>query len=118
MLLLFSALLEKGQEVIISDPHYACYDNFINFVGGLPVRIPVRAEEGFQFRPEEIKAAMGPLTRAIFINSPSNPTGQVMPPELLGQIADMAPGKAGGPYVISDEIYHGLVYEGKEHSIL
>jgi (5-formylfuran-3-yl)methyl phosphate transaminase len=118
MLLLFSALLERGQEVIISDPHYACYDNFINFVGGIPVRIPVRAEEGFQFRTEEIRAAMNPATRGIFINSPSNPTGQVMPRDILEAIADMAPGRPGAPYVISDEIYHGLVYEGEDHSIL
>ncbi|MCB2225780.1 MAG: pyridoxal phosphate-dependent aminotransferase [Desulfarculaceae bacterium] len=119
MLLMFSALLEAGQEVIISDPHYACYDNFISFVGGVPVRVPVRAEEGFQFRPAEIGAAMGPKTKAIFINSPSNPSGQVMEPEIMAAIAEMAPGKPGGPYVISDEIYHGLVYEGQqEHSIL
>ena len=118
MLLLFSALLEKGQQVILSDPHYACYDNFIEFVGGTPVRLPVRAEEGFQFRTEEIKAAMGPATKGIFINSPSNPTGQVMTGDMLAAIADLAPGHPGGPYVISDEIYHGLVYEGQEHSIL
>ncbi|MGM0788193.1 MAG: pyridoxal phosphate-dependent aminotransferase [Thermodesulfobacteriota bacterium] len=118
MLLLFSALLEKGREVILSDPHYACYDNFINFVGGVPVRLPVRAEEGFEFRTEEISAAMGSKTRGIFINSPSNPTGQVMSADMLEAVADMAPGRPGGPYVISDEIYHGLVYEGAEHSIL
>ncbi len=118
MLLLFSALLESGQEIVIPDPHYACYDNFIAFVGGVPIRVPVRAEEGFQFRPDEISAAISPNTKGIFINSPSNPTGQVMPPDILEAIADMAPGRQGGPYVISDEIYHGLVYEGREHSIL
>jgi aspartate/methionine/tyrosine aminotransferase len=118
MLLLFSALLESGQEVIISDPHYACYDNFINFVGGRPVRVPVREAEGFQFRPDEIGAAMGPATKGIFINSPSNPTGQVLEAGRMAAIAELAPGKPGGPYVISDEIYHGLVYEGDEHCIL
>ncbi len=119
MLLLFSALLEADQEIIISDPHYACYDNFISFVGGAPVRVPVREAEGFQFRPAEIGAAMSPQTKGIFINSPSNPTGQVMTPEVMAAIAEMAPGKPGGPYVISDEIYHGLVYEGQEeHTIL
>ena len=118
MLLLFSALLESGQEIVIPDPHYACYDNFISFVGGVPIRVPVRVEEGFQFRPDEIRAAISPKTKGIFINSPSNPTGQVMPPDMLEAIADMAPGSQGGPYVISDEIYHGLVYEGREHSIL
>ncbi|MBS3809008.1 MAG: pyridoxal phosphate-dependent aminotransferase [Desulfobacterales bacterium] len=118
MHLLFSALLEDGNEVILSDPHYACYDNFINFAGGVPVRIPVRAEEGFQFRPGEIRKAITPATRGIFINSPSNPTGQVISPEILAAIVDMAPGGHAGPYVISDEIYHGLVYEGQERSVL
>jgi len=118
MLLVFSALLEQGQEVIISDPHYACYDNFINFVGGTPVRVPVRESEGFQFRPAEIGAAMGPNTKAVFINSPSNPSGQVATPDRLAAIAEMVPGKPGGPYLLNDEIYHGLVYSGEEHTIL
>ncbi|MFP4453231.1 MAG: pyridoxal phosphate-dependent aminotransferase [Desulfobacterales bacterium] len=118
MLLLFSALLETGLEVIISDPHYACYDNFINFTGGVPVRVRVREEEGFQFRLDEIRKNMGPRTRAIFINSPSNPTGQVLTAGFLAELADLAPGNPGSACVISDEIYHGLVYEGREHSIL
>lgn len=118
MLLLFSALLENGQEVILSDPHYACYDNFIDFMGGVPVRVPVREENGFQFRVEEIRRAVSTATRGIFINSPSNPTGQVMTSDILAAIADMAAGHPEGPYVISDEIYHGLVYEGRERSIL
>ncbi|RJX30572.1 MAG: pyridoxal phosphate-dependent aminotransferase [Desulfarculus sp.] len=118
MLMMFAALLEPGQEVIISDPHYACYDNFISFVGGAPVRVPVREAEGFQYRPAEIGAAMGPNTKAVMINSPANPTGQLLSAERMAAISELAPGKAGGPYIISDEIYHGLVYEGQEHSIL
>jgi (5-formylfuran-3-yl)methyl phosphate transaminase len=118
LLLLFSALLEPGQEVIISDPAYACYDNFINFVGGRSVRVPVREAEGFQYRPAEIGAAMGPDTKAIMVNSPANPTGQLLSAERMAAIAELAPGKPGGPYIISDEIYHGLVYEGEDHSIL
>ncbi|MGD8253895.1 MAG: pyridoxal phosphate-dependent aminotransferase [Syntrophobacterales bacterium] len=112
MLLIFGALLEAGDEVIISDPHYACYPNFIRFVDGIPVRVPVAEEDGFQFRPEEIRRVMSPRTRAIFINSPANPTGNLLSPERMAEIAKL------GPMVISDEIYHGLVYEGEEHSIL
>jgi aspartate/methionine/tyrosine aminotransferase len=112
MLLIFGALLEAGDEVIISDPHYACYPNFIRFVDGIPVRVPVAEEDGFQFRPEEIRRMMSPRTRAIFINSPANPTGNLLSPELMAEIATL------GPMVISDEIYHGLVYEGEEHTIL
>jgi aspartate/methionine/tyrosine aminotransferase len=118
MLLLFSALLEPGDEVIVSDPAYACYDNFINFVGGEVVRVPVHEDDAFQFRPEEIEKKLGPRTKAILINSPANPTGQLLSPERMRAIADMAPGKDGPPYVVSDEIYHGLVYEGEERCIL
>jgi aspartate/methionine/tyrosine aminotransferase len=112
MLLIFGALLEAGDEVIISDPHYACYPNFIRFVEGVPIRIPVDEEDGFQFRPEEIRRKITPRTRAIFINSPANPTGNLLSPERMGEIAHL------GSMVISDEIYHGLVYEGQEHTIL
>lgn len=118
MLLLFSALLEPGDEVIISDPAYACYDNFINFVGGEVVRVPVHEDDAFQLRPEEIEKRLSPHTKAILINSPANPTGQLLSPERMQAIADMAPGTNGPPYVVSDEIYHGLVYEGEERCIL
>ncbi|GAB4539210.1 MAG: aminotransferase class I/II-fold pyridoxal phosphate-dependent enzyme [Anaerolineae bacterium] len=112
MFLLFSALLEAGDEVILSDPRYACYANFIKFLGGVPVDVPVCEEDGFQLRPEAIQEKIGERTRAIFINSPSNPTGNLLSPERMQAIARFA------PYIVSDEIYHGLVYEGQEHSIL
>jgi aspartate/methionine/tyrosine aminotransferase len=105
-------LLEKDDEVIISDPHYACYPNFIRFMEGLPVTVPVFEEDGFQYKPEDIEKKITPRTRAIFINSPSNPTGNLLSKERMEKISQFA------PYIISDEIYHGLVYEGKEHSIL
>ncbi len=112
MFMLFSALLEPGERVIISDPHYACYPNFIRFVGGEPVTIEVYEDDGFQYRPEAIKEKIDPGTKAIFINSPSNPTGNLLSHERMEAISKMS------PYIISDEIYHGLVYEGQEHSIL
>jgi aspartate/methionine/tyrosine aminotransferase len=112
MLLLFMSLLEPGEEVILPNPYYACYPNFIRMVEGRPVLVKVREEEGFQYRPEEIRPFIGPRTKAIFINSPANPTGNLIPPERIKAIADL------GRTVVSDEIYHGLVYEGKEHSIL
>ncbi|SDT86039.1 pyridoxal phosphate-dependent aminotransferase [Desulfobacula phenolica] len=115
MLLLFSALLNPGDEVIISDPHYACYANFINYVQGVPVTVPVFEEEGFVYTPEAIKEKITSKTRAIFINSPSNPTGNVISQQRMQQIVQIA--EVNNLYVISDEIYHGLVYEGKEHSI-
>jgi aspartate/methionine/tyrosine aminotransferase len=115
--LVFSALLEKGDQVIVSDPHYACYPNFIKFVEGQPVTIPVYEEDGFQYRPESIKEKITSKTRAIFINSPSNPTGNLLSQSRIKAIAALADAPKS-PYVVSDEIYHGLVYEGREHSIL
>ncbi len=115
--LVFSALLEKGDQVIISDPHYACYPNFIKFVDGVPVTISVYEEDGFQYRPEAIREKISPKTKAIFINSPSNPTGNLLSEKRMREIATMVE-KPGSAYIVSDEIYHGLVYEGKEHSIL
>ncbi|OFW57629.1 MAG: aspartate aminotransferase [Candidatus Solincola sediminis] len=115
MLLLFAALLDPGQEVILSNPCYACYPNIIEFVEGKPVEVPVFEEDGFQYRAEEIKGRLGPKVKGILINSPSNPTGNLLEPEVMQEIAAM--GKPGR-YIVSDEIYHGLVYERKEHSIL
>jgi aspartate/methionine/tyrosine aminotransferase len=112
MMILFSALLEKDSEVIISDPHYACYPNFIRFFEGSPVRVPVDECDGFQYTPEAIREKITPRTRAILINSPSNPTGNLLSRERMSEIASL------GIPVISDEIYHGLVYEEEEHSIL
>jgi aspartate/methionine/tyrosine aminotransferase len=115
--LVFSALLEKEDEVIISDPHYACYPNFIRFVQGIPVTVPVYEADGFQYRTEAIQAKISPKSKAIFINSPSNPTGNLLSASRMKAIAALAEGPVS-PYIVSDEIYHGLVYEGKEHSIL
>lgn len=112
MLSLFSVLLHKGDEVIISDPHYACYPNFIKYLNAKPVTVPVFEEDGFQYRPETIRDKMTDRTKAILVNSPSNPTGTVLSPERMREISEL------GPYIVSDEIYHGLVYEGSENSIL
>ena len=112
MMLVFGALLERGQEVIISDPGYACYPNFINFLGGVAAKVPVYEKDGFQFRPEAIRERINRKTKAILINSPSNPTGNLLSEAIMRDIAECS------PYIISDEIYHGLVYEGQEHSML
>jgi aspartate/methionine/tyrosine aminotransferase len=112
MILIFAALLDPGDEVALSDPHYACYPNFLRLVDARPHYVRVREEEGFQFRPEELKPHLTPRTKAVIINSPANPTGTLLTPERLAQLAEL------GPFMVSDEIYHGLVYEGKEHSIL
>jgi (5-formylfuran-3-yl)methyl phosphate transaminase len=112
MLLLFGHLLHPGDEVILSDPYYACYPNFVRYADGLPVCVSVSEDDGFQYRPEAIRERLGPRTRAILINSPANPTGGVLSAERMAAIARL------GPTIVSDEIYHGLNYEGRDRSIL
>ena len=112
LFMILSSLLESGDEIIISDPHYSCYPNFVNFLKARPVFVNVYEEDGFQFRTEEIKKSISPRSKAIIINSPSNPTGNLLSTDHMARIVDL-----GFP-IISDEIYHGLVYEDKEHSIL
>jgi len=112
MLMIFSVLLEKGEEIILPDPYYACYPNFIRYVDGQPVFVPVSEEDGFKYRPEHIKRHLSPLTRGIMVNSPSNPTGVVFNADDLKSVAGL------GQMIIADEIYNGLIYDGEEHSIL
>ncbi len=112
LLLVLSVLLNPGDEVILTNPGYACYPNFIRYLEGVPVFVDVRESDGFQYRTEDIRRKISEKTKAILINSPSNPTGHLLPPEEMVDISRL--------YIpiLSDEIYHGLVYEGKEHSFL
>jgi aspartate/methionine/tyrosine aminotransferase len=112
MLLIFSAILEKGDEIIVSNPYYPCYPNVIEYAGGKCTFVDTREDDGFQLLPEEVAKEISPRTKAILINSPSNPCGTLLSAERMQNLLEL------GPYVISDEIYHGLVYEGKEHTIL
>ncbi len=112
LLITFSALLEEGDEVILTNPHYPCYPNFATFLGCTPKFVNINEHDGFRCNPEEIKEKIGPRTKTILINSPGNPTGQVLDADTMNRIATL------GPTLVSDEIYHGLVYKGKAHSIL
>lgn len=112
ILLVLRTLCNVGDEVLVFNPGYACYANFVRAVNAIPVNIDLSPEDGFRIDIEEVKKMITPKTKAIFINSPSNPFGTLIEPEVMRQIADL------GITVISDEIYHGLVYEGKAHSIL
>jgi (5-formylfuran-3-yl)methyl phosphate transaminase len=116
MLLLFGHLLDPGDQVVLSDPYYACYPNFIRYAGGVPAYVPISETDGFQLEPSRVRERLGPRTRAVLINSPANPTGAVLSPDRLAAIAQLA-GEVGAP-VVSDEIYHGLTYEGRDRSIL
>ena len=107
LLLVFLALCDPGDEIILSNPGYACYPQIVDFGGGKPVFVDVFEEDGFQYRPAAIAAKITPRTKAILINSPSNPTGNLLDRERMAAICAL------GPPVVSDEIYHGLVYQGR-----
>jgi (5-formylfuran-3-yl)methyl phosphate transaminase len=115
MLLLFGALLDPGDEVVMSDPYYACYPNFIKYAEGVPVTVDTTEEDAFQYRPEAIARRLSPKTRAILVNSPANPTGAVLSAERMKAIAALAD---QGPFIVADEIYHGLTAGGRDHTVL
>jgi aspartate/methionine/tyrosine aminotransferase len=111
--LLFGALLDPGQGVILSDPHYCCYPNFVRFFGGEPILCPTMEADGFRLDPDRAKACLGPGVKALLINSPANPTGAVLGPDRLEALAKL------DVLIVSDEIYHGLSYQGeRDRSIL
>jgi aspartate/methionine/tyrosine aminotransferase len=112
ILLVLAVLLDPGDEVILSDPRYACYPNFIRLCDGRTIDVAVDEAEGFQYTAEKVRPHLTSRTKAILINSPANPTGMLLPPAQMVRLAEL------GPLLISDEIYHGLVYEGRAHSIL
>ena len=112
ILLGLAALLDPGDEVILSDPRYACYANFIQLCDGVCVDVLVNEADAFQYTAAQVRPHLTARTKAILINSPANPTGTLLPPAEMACIAEL------GPLVISDEVYHGLVYEGRAHSIL
>lgn len=113
LLFVMLAILNACEDVIVSNPRYPCYQNFITAAGGIVNEIITHPEEGFQYRPDDIKKRITPKTKAIMINSPCNPTGIVMSKDALQTIAQF-----DKQFIISDEIYHGLVYKDKAHSIL
>ena len=115
MLLVFSTLLGRGEEMILSDPHYPCYPNFVRYVGAKPHFVEVQEESGFQYDLNSVRFVLkrNKQIKSIVVNSPANPTGAVTPPEILAGLAEL------GIPVVSDEIYHGLVYgDQEEHTIL
>lgn len=112
ILMALRVLCQPGDEVLVFNPGYACYSNFVLAVNAIPVKIDLNPENGFQIDIESVRQKITPRTKAIFINSPSNPFGTLIEPETMKQIASL------GIPVLSDEIYHGLVYEGRPHSIL
>ncbi|MFZ5912388.1 MAG: pyridoxal phosphate-dependent aminotransferase [Chloroflexota bacterium] len=110
--LTMTALLDPGDEVIIPTPCFVAYQAEVLLAGGVAVEIPSKFENNFQTDPDEIRAAITPRTKAIFVGYPSNPTGAVAERETLLEIAKIA--EQNDLLIISDEIYDRLVY-GFEH---
>lgn len=112
LLLVTMLLCSPGSEVILSNPGYACYKNFVLAAHAKPVYVDLDPSKGFEYNIEDIKSKINANTAAIFINSPMNPTGAILSDKFMRELATL------GVPVVSDEIYHGLVYEGKAHSML
>lgn len=109
------ALVRPGDEVLYPDPGFPTYPAMIEVAGGIPVPVPLREEEDFSFDLEAFDRLVNERTRMIVLNSPSNPTGGVMPLEALEHIAEVAIQR--DIWVLSDEIYARLVYEAPALSI-
>jgi aspartate aminotransferase len=109
----FGALLEPGDEVIIPDPMWTEVAENIRLAGGVPVGVPVRAAEGFEYSPERVAAAITPRTRAIFVNTPHNPTGAVLSRATLQALLDTA--RKHKLWIVSDEAYEDVLFQPATH---
>ena len=115
MYFVITALVNPGDEVIYPNPGFPIYESVINFVGGVPVPIPLREESGFGFDMDVLEQKASARTKLISINSPQNPTGGVLEIEQLGRIAEIA--KRYRIPVLADEIYKSFLYDGEFASI-
>ena len=111
--LVIRAVVEPGDEVIIPEPSYVCYEPVTALAGGKPVVIETKAEHDFKVTPEELKAALSPRTKLLVLPYPCNPTGGIMEREDLQALADVL--MDTNVLVLSDEIYAELTFNGKRH---
>lgn len=109
------ALVNAGEEVIYPNPGFPTYESMIDFVKGRAVAMPLREERGFSFDPDEFASLVNENTKLIILNSPGNPTGGVMSRADLEVVAELA--ARYGCWILSDEIYSRIIYEGEFHSI-
>ncbi|MBV8445274.1 MAG: aminotransferase class I/II-fold pyridoxal phosphate-dependent enzyme, partial [Candidatus Dormibacteraeota bacterium] len=109
------ALVEDGDEVILPDPGYPIYRSLVSFIGGVPVSLPIRQSNGFRVDAAELASLITPRTRVLIVNSPQNPTGGILTAKDCEAIAELA--TRHDLFVISDEIYSRLNYEGAHVSL-
>jgi aspartate aminotransferase len=110
------ALVNPGDEVLYPNPGFPVYESLVNFVGAKPVPIPLKEENDFSLDPEYVKEKITKKTKMIIINSPENPTGGVLTKDHLKVIADCVADR-DDLFVLADEIYSRIIYEGKHESI-
>jgi aspartate aminotransferase len=104
------AIVEPGDEVLLPTPCWVSFPSLIELAGGIPVRVPTSAEQGFVLSPGAVEAAITSRTRVLLLNSPANPTGAVIPAPILKDLGALA--VRHDLVIVSDEIYAGIVYEG------
>jgi aspartate aminotransferase len=109
----FACLLDEGDEVVVPDPMWTEVVENIRLAGGVPVGVPLRFEQAFEYDLAQIEQRLTPRTKAIFLNTPHNPTGAVLSKATLQGILDLA--KARGLFVVSDEAYEDVLYPGHAH---
>jgi aspartate aminotransferase len=112
---IFMALLNPGDEVLIPSPYWVSYPEQVRLLGAVPVAVPTREATGFDLDPAELRRALTPRTRMVVLDSPGNPTGAVFSREALGEVARLALER--DLWVVSDECYEVLTYEGRHVSI-
>lgn len=110
------ALIDEGDEVIYPNPGFPIYESMINYVGGRAVAIRLREEKDFSFDVDELAALISNRTKLIILNSPQNPTGGVLTKRDIEEIAEAIGDR--NIFVLSDEIYSRLIFEGEHHSII
>ncbi len=115
MFFVIMALVNRGDEVVYPNPGFPIYESVINFVGGVPVPIPLVEETGFGFDLRELERRVSRKTKLLVINSPENPTGGVLAPDDIERIAELA--RHYRVPVLSDEIYRRFLYDGRFASI-
>ncbi len=109
----FNAITNPGDEIIVPAPYWVSYTEMIKMADGVPVIIETTEENGFKFTAQQLKDAITSKTKALVLNSPSNPTGMLYSEAELRKIAEIA--VENDIFVVADEIYEKLIYDGKEH---
>jgi len=110
---LMMALIDPGDEVIIPAPYWVSYPEMVKLAGGVPVIVSTTLESGFKITPEQLQQAITPKTKLFVLNSPSNPTGMVYTPDEIRALAAVV--VKHNIWVVSDEIYEKILYDGAEH---